>query len=98
MGDHLNGYGTSEQFVLNEAALKQNITVFIKLFATFRDKRFMTQHMDFPVRSTVREVLKAIEIPEEEVAICMVNGRSKEIDHELADGDTLSLFPPVGGG
>ncbi|MZP29640.1 MoaD/ThiS family protein [Heliobacterium undosum] len=74
------------------------MTVFVKLFATFRVNRFPTRHMEFPVGSTVREALSALAIPEQEVAICMVNGHSKEIDHILCDGDTLSLFPPVGGG
>ncbi|ABZ83622.1 molybdopterin converting factor, this protein family, putative [Heliomicrobium modesticaldum Ice1] len=76
----------------------ESITVFVKLFATFRVNRFSTGHMAVPLGATVREVLSALAIPEQEVAICMVNGHSKEIDHILSDGDTLSLFPPVGGG
>ncbi|QGG49227.1 MoaD/ThiS family protein [Heliorestis convoluta] len=72
--------------------------VLVKLFATFRDKRFIKQEMEFPEQTEVRDVLKVLDIADEEVAILLVNGRNAEVDHPLQDGDTLSLFPPVGGG
>ncbi|KAB2950987.1 MoaD/ThiS family protein [Heliorestis acidaminivorans] len=72
--------------------------ILVKLFATFRDNRFVKQEMEFPDDTTVKEVLAVLAIPDEEVAILMVNGRNEEVDHPLKDGDTLSLFPPVGGG
>ncbi|MBM7867770.1 MoaD/ThiS family protein [Heliobacterium gestii] len=82
----------------SQEATRDAITVFVKLFATFRLNRFPTRLMEFPAGSAVRDALSVLAIPEKEVAICMVNGHSKEIDHILSDGDTLSLFPPVGGG
>lgn len=72
--------------------------VLVKLFATFRDHRFSTKEMEFVDGLTVSQVIETLDIPDEEVAICLVNGHSKELDHVLVDGDTLSLFPPVGGG
>lgn len=70
----------------------------VKLFATFRDDRFSKQEMEFSDGSAVTDVLEKLNIPAEEVAICLVNGRTAPKDQLLQNGDTLSLFPPVGGG
>lgn len=73
--------------------------VLVKLFATFRDDRFVKQEMTFSDEgTTVTDVLQQLAIPLEEVAICLVNGRTAPVTHILQNGDTLSLFPPVGGG
>jgi molybdopterin converting factor small subunit len=39
-----------------------------------------------------------IGIPEKEVRLIFVNGRHASLEDRLAEGDTLALFPPVGGG
>lgn len=72
--------------------------VTIKLFATFREGRFKVEVREMPEESRVGDVLQSIGISVEEVAICLVNGRDSSVQTVLADGDTLSLFPPVGGG
>lgn len=72
--------------------------VTIKLFATFREGRFKVEVRELPEESQVGDVLQSIGISVEEVAICLVNGRDSNAQTVLADGDTLSLFPPVGGG
>lgn len=72
--------------------------VTVKLFATFRTGRFKVQPMEFAEGSRVSEILKQLEILPEEVAICLVNGRDANEQTQLHDQDTLSLFPPVGGG
>lgn len=47
---------------------------------------------------TVRELLLDIDIPEKEVAIIMINGKRRQLETKLSDGDEVSLFPLIGGG
>ncbi|MGE5454883.1 MAG: MoaD/ThiS family protein [Methylocystaceae bacterium] len=70
----------------------------VKLFATLRDGRFKTKGTELKDDSRVIDVIKKYDLPEEEVAICLVNGRDADGDQMLQDGDIVSLFPPVGGG
>lgn len=71
----------------------------VKLFATFRDGRFKIDVIELPEgENRVIDILQSLGISQEEVAICLVNGRDSNVQTILADGDTLSLFPPVGGG
>lgn len=72
--------------------------VTIKLFATFRDGRFKVEERDLPEGSCVLDVLEPINIKPEEIAICLLNGKDANEHNVLNDGDTLALFPPVGGG
>ena len=37
-------------------------------------------------------------IPEEEIAIFLINGRHSKLHTALEDNSVLALFPPVGGG
>ncbi|MPW26672.1 MoaD/ThiS family protein [Alkalibaculum sp. M08DMB] len=73
-----------------------NITV--KFFATFRRGREKIVNIEVERGSTVKEVLDIVKIEVDEIAILLVNGRDGTIAQLLNDGDTLSLFPPVGGG
>lgn len=72
--------------------------VTVKLFASFRDGRFKVEERDLPDASRVVDVLLPLNIPLEEVAICLVNGRDVNEQHVLSHGDVIALFPPVGGG
>lgn len=72
--------------------------VTVKLFATFRDGRFKVEERELSEDSRVLDVLQQLTISPEEVAICLVNGRDVKEQHLLNDGDTIALFPPVGGG
>lgn len=72
--------------------------VTVKLFATFREGRFKVEEKDLPDSSRVIDVLLPLNIAPEDVAICLVNGRDVNEQHVLNDGDTIALFPPVGGG
>ena len=72
--------------------------VTVKLFATFRDGRFIVEETELPEGSCVLEVIQPLNIKPEELAICLVNGKDAKEHTLLKDGDTLALFPPVGGG
>jgi sulfur-carrier protein len=49
-------------------------------------------------KKTVRDVLRENAIPEEDVAIIMINGQRGQPGTSIADGDSISLFPLIGGG
>ena len=57
-----------------------------------------SQALRFDDESTVKDILNRLGIPETEAKITLVNGRVKEIDDELNDGDRLAIFPAVAGG
>jgi molybdopterin converting factor small subunit len=70
----------------------------VKLFATFRTGRFKEQLRHYPHGAAIRTVLDDLSIPIDHVGILLVNARHAEPDRPLADGDTLSVFPVIGGG
>jgi sulfur-carrier protein len=79
------------------------ITVRVKAFAT------LTQHLpdampgqpmeiNLPASATIQMLVEQIGLPRGEVKVVFVNGRARPPDWELADGDEIGIFPPVGGG
>ncbi len=70
----------------------------IKLFATFRIGRFAEVTRDYPAGTRIADIIGELHIPEKEVGMIMLNNRHAEPDQELHDGDSLALFPLVGGG
>ncbi len=68
------------------------------MFATLREGRGKELLLDFNGSPTPQVILDRLEIPSKEVAILMINGMDGDLDKPLDDGDTLSIFPPVGGG
>jgi sulfur-carrier protein len=76
----------------------ENILITIKLFAMLREGRFETETDEFPVGTTVEEIIQQLGIPEKEVTLIFINGRHGQRNAQLMDGDTVALFPPVGGG
>ena len=73
-----------------------NITV--KLFASFRTGRFGEQLRSCTEGCTAAELLAELGIAEAEVGVMLVNGKHITRAEALADGDTLSVFPLLGGG
>lgn len=70
----------------------------VRLFATFREGRKKIYHMDSDKLKKASDVLDILNIPYEEVAIYLINGRHSTLDDAIRDGDILAIFPPVGGG
>ncbi len=70
----------------------------VKLFATFRDGRQKIQVLDLPESETTDDVINILGISRSEVAILLINGRDGTLDTKLVENDTISLFPPIGGG
>ncbi|MGD0233563.1 MAG: MoaD/ThiS family protein [Syntrophorhabdales bacterium] len=72
--------------------------VTVKLFATLREGRFSVETLDLEPGATVENVVRRLNISEKEAALTFVNSRHVDPSAEITDGDTLSIFPPVGGG
>jgi sulfur-carrier protein len=72
--------------------------VTVKLFATLRKDRFDTDDLELPEGVTAGEIISRTGIPATEVTLIFINGRHGSPDAKLAEGDTLALFPPIGGG
>ena len=70
----------------------------IRLFATLREGRGKELMQEVAAGTTPGHIIEQLKIPQEEVAILFVNGMDAPQDKELKDGDTVSIFPPVGGG
>ncbi len=70
----------------------------VKLFAYFRDNRFKTKSFDFAAKTSVKEVITELGINPEEVGVTMINGRHCQLDTALNAGDSLGIFPMIGGG
>jgi molybdopterin converting factor small subunit len=73
----------------------------VRLFATL-PLRSATGRKHFETKwhpgLTVHEVVETEGLEPGEVRIIMINGLHGTMESELADGDRLGLFPPVGGG
>ena len=70
----------------------------VKLFATFREGRFKVEERECPAGAACRRIVSDICLREDELGIVLVNSRHAHLDQELKEGDTISLFPLVGGG
>jgi len=76
----------------------QAVNITVKLFASFRTGRFGEKNIDCPEASRISCVLQELGIAVPEVGVFLVNGRHAAVDNSLAPGDTLSVFPLIGGG
>lgn len=70
----------------------------VKLFATLRENREKEMMMDIAQGTTPKEIVDRLNILIEEAAIIMINGRNANLDQVLEANDTVSIFPPIGGG
>lgn len=70
----------------------------VRLFATFREGRGKILEIDAQEVRDANAILQQLDIPVEEVAILLINGRHSKPDAAIADGDVVAIFPPVGGG
>jgi len=69
----------------------------IKLFADLQEGRFEEKKEVLAENSRVIDVINKYGLPQEEVHISFINGRDADKDQVLHNGDTLSLFPKIGG-
>ncbi|MCU0559585.1 MAG: MoaD/ThiS family protein [Desulfobacterales bacterium] len=73
----------------------------VNLFANLRDYAPAGQRpaeVSLPGGATAADLLSALRIPPAVQAVLLVNGRRAEAAALLADGDEVTLFPPMEGG
>jgi molybdopterin converting factor small subunit len=70
----------------------------VKLFAGFRENRFKVAERELADGCTIAGVLSDLGISEPELGVALINGRHVTLDQVLSNGETVSLFPKVGGG
>jgi molybdopterin converting factor small subunit len=79
------------------------ITVQVRLFAALR-RRYpdlgvgQAMRVELPEAATVGQLLEQLDIPADQAKLVFVNALARDEGHELADGDEVGIFPPVGGG
>lgn len=76
----------------------EDMLITIKLFATFREGRFKIEEREVPEGTTIADVLRSLDIDEKEIGTLFVRGRHADTDRVLSEGETLAIFPLVGGG
>jgi len=72
----------------------------VRVFATLR--KYLNEQGILQLRveegTTIRDLIKQLQLPEKEITIIMVNGVRGELDQILESGDRAAFFPPIGGG
>lgn len=74
------------------------INIKVRLFANLRENRDKEMMIELGEDSTIKDIIEILNIPREDAAILLVNGLGAELDKILEDNDTVSIFPPLGGG
>jgi molybdopterin converting factor small subunit len=78
--------------------MNETMKITIKLFASFRTGRFEIETVEYPAGTTVADVADILKLPQSELGIMLVNSRHVKLERVLVEGDTLALFPLLGGG
>ncbi len=70
----------------------------VKLFANFREGRFIKQDKELPAGTTAGQVVDDLNIDREDVGVLMLNFRHCKFETVLQEGDIYAIFPIIGGG
>jgi molybdopterin synthase sulfur carrier subunit len=70
----------------------------IKLFATFREGRFVSEVREYAPGTRIGEIIDSLEIPHSEIGMIMLDNRHAEPADLLTENSRLALFPLLGGG
>ena len=74
------------------------MVVTVKLFAYFRDNRFVAEEKEIADGTTVGSIIDELKIDRGEVGITIINSKHCSFDTILQAGDVLAIFPVIGGG
>lgn len=79
--------------------MKIEIRLFASLTRFMPDKSIKKPYaMEIQEGTTIGDVFKSLHVPEESVKLIFLNGIHATTDQALKDGDTLGVFPALGGG
>ena len=71
------------------------IQVYASLLKWVRNPR---THFNAEEKKSVTDLLKELGIPEDDVAIVMINGKRAHLQSPVYNTDSVKLFPLIGGG
>lgn len=79
------------------------VRVHVYLYATLRQFHAAAGSADgaeveVPDGTSIAGLYTLLRIPDEQVKQAFVNGRRRETDYLLRDGDRVGVFPPIAGG
>lgn len=74
------------------------MSITVNCFATLAQYAPSGGSMELSPGLTVGGLIEALSIPRERVKSVFVNGLHAEMDHLLAEGDRVGVFPAVAGG
>ncbi len=74
--------------------------VTLKLFAQYRENLFKVKEIELKEGTKAIDVMDMYGITNHKLplGVLMINSRHEDEQTELKDGDTIALFPKVGGG
>lgn len=78
--------------------MPENINIEIRCFATLGKYAPPENTLTLPPRSTVRDVIRILGLPDQEVRIMFINAEQADRESTLRDGDRVGFFPAVVGG
>ncbi|MHB8108517.1 MAG: MoaD/ThiS family protein [Syntrophorhabdaceae bacterium] len=70
----------------------------VKLFATLQIGRFAIKEDQFEAGVTVEAIMERYGLSKNQVLLILINGRHAGYETVISEGDTVALFPPIGGG
>ncbi len=72
--------------------------VTVKLFASFQKGRFATEPRDYADGVTIQDIVDDLHLPVPEIGVILVNSRHVDFEFRPSTGDTIAIFPVIGGG
>ena len=54
--------------------------------------------VDLPEGATLENLIRQLNLPQEEVKVVFVNARAQPLTYILNPADEVGIFPPIGGG
>jgi len=74
------------------------MNVTIKLIGAFRIGRFREEVREYPLATSVRELVDELRIPDQLLGIVLINDIHAGVEDLLNDNDTVCLLPFIDGG
>lgn len=73
--------------------------VSVKLMGMYRDRQPPSGRLELPDPACIRDILKALDIPDSHIQIVSINDRlEKDLDQSVASEDEVTILPTVTGG
>lgn len=73
--------------------------VSVKLMGMYRDRQPPTGRLELPDPACIRDILQALDIPDDHVQIVSVNNRlEKDLGQPVTADDEVTILPTVTGG